>query len=95
MAQNITLTIGGKPYKLVAPNPDSERNMRVAAEEINKTLAKFSEQYPTASETDKLIFTSLTLTVSKLQTMEASRMARSEVDDLCKRLDNYLDGKEI
>lgn len=95
MAQNITLTIGGRPYKLVASSPESERTMRLAAEEVNSKSAQFSNIYPTTSELDKMVFTALTMTAQKIHLEEANRIAGAEVKDLCKRLDDYLDRKEI
>lgn len=92
MAQSITLKIAGKDYPLVASTPEMERRMRLAAEEIASTLAKYDARFPDKALNDKLAFVTLNATVSKLLLQEKSQEFVEEAKKLENEMEAYLDG---
>lgn len=93
MAQSITIKIGGIEYPLVANSPEVEQLYRLAAEDINKLLAKYDERYGDKSLADKLAFVSLQEAVSKITNQRKLHTLVDEVNGLNSDLQAYLDGK--
>ena len=56
MAQDITLNVAGKPYRLSAATPEMEQLMRVAAQEVSDMLTRFDSRFPESNPEDKLVF---------------------------------------
>lgn len=90
MAQSITLKIAGKEYPLMANSPEMEQVMRLAAEDINKMLAKYDEKFPTYPLVDKLAFVTLNETVSKLNAQRKMTALAEEATALKADTDAYL-----
>lgn len=95
MAQSITIKIAGKDYPLVATTPDRERQMRLAAEDVNSMLSRYDEKFPEKALIDKLAFVALNQAVGKIAIREESAKCAGEVQSLEGELDSYLKGKEI
>lgn len=90
MAQSITLKIAGKDYQFVAQTPESERLMRLAAENINAMYSKYDERFPDKTPVDKLAFVSLMQSMNMLQAQNKATKLSSEADALKAELDAYL-----
>jgi len=91
MAQNITLKIAGHEFPLAVNSEESERTMRLAAEDVEKLLAKYSEKMPDRQLVDRMILVALGEAVGKLQ--NASRLAAvaDEVGALKSEVAKYID----
>ena len=94
MAQSITIKIAGKDYPLVAATPERERQMRMAAEDINSMLSRYDEKFPDRALIDKLAFVALNQAVGKIAITEESAKCVDEVRSLECELDSYLKGLE-
>lgn len=90
--QNITLQIAGKEFALKASSPEQEQAMRLSAERINATLAKYDEKYPGKPLDDKLIFVCLNETVSRILMQNKLSALSAEVTALKDDTDAYLAG---
>ncbi|MCR5519854.1 MAG: cell division protein ZapA [Bacteroidales bacterium] len=90
MDQKITLNIANQAFPVKAANPEMERFMRIAAEDINKMLARYDEKYPDKSMTDKLLFVVLTQAVSRLQAQKKLNDVSAENEKLLSELSAYL-----
>lgn len=92
--QNITLKISGKEFALRASSPEMEQAMRISAEHINETLAKYDQKYPDKPLEDKLIFVCLNETVGKILMQNKLSALSAEVTSLKDDTDAYLAGIE-
>ena len=88
--QSITLKIAGKEYPLKVQAGQSEKNMRLAAENINQMLSKYDERFPNRSTLDKLIFVTLNEAVGRLSTSQKYKDLKEEMDKLGSELESYL-----
>ena len=91
MAQNIKLKIAGKEYPMVAPTPEMEEAMRLAAEEINRKFNSYDLRYPDKPALDKLIIVTLNETVNRIACQKRMQQLGEEVDALQADLDSYLE----
>jgi len=91
MDQNIKLKIAGLEFPLKASSPEMERLMRLAAEDINKMMARYDEKYPDKTLTDKLLFVTLTETVGKLSAQGKISSITNEAEALQAELKSYLE----
>lgn len=92
--QSITLRIAGKEYSLRAASPEMEQLMRLAADDINRMLAKYNEKFPDKSLEDKLAFVTLNETVSKISYQRKLASLCDEAKALKEDTDSYLKGIE-
>ena len=90
MDQNITLNIAGNQFQLKASTPDMERLMRIAAEDINKMLDRYTERNPDKKLEEKLLFVTLTQAVSRLTAQSKLNAAMAEAESLANKLADYL-----
>ncbi len=90
MEQNITLKIAGQDFPLKASTPEMERLMRIAAEDINKMLARYDEKYPDKELTEKLLFVTLTQAVSRLTAQTKLNAMSESQQKLAEGLSSYL-----
>lgn len=90
MAQNIKLKIAGIEYPMVAPTPEMEEAMRLAADEINRKYNSYDAKYPDKSALDKLIIVTLNETVNRIACQKKMQMLGSEAKELQDDLDAYL-----
>ena len=49
MAQDITLKVAGKPYRLSAATPEMEQLMRLAVADVTAMMTKFDARFPDSS----------------------------------------------
>lgn len=92
MAQNIKLKIAGTDYPMVAPTPEIEEAMRIAAEEINRKYNAYDAKYPDKTAFDKLVIVTLNETVNRVATQKRMQQLGEEADALQADLDAYLSG---
>lgn len=94
MDQSITLKIAGKEYPLKASSPEMEQLMRLAAEDVNNMLARYTEKFPDKTLEDKLAFVTLQEAVFKISAQRKVQSLAEEVSALKKDTDAYLQGIE-
>lgn len=87
---NVTLHIAGNEYVLKAKTPESEQAMRLAAEEINRSLDKYNAVYPDKSLADKLVFVTLNQTANKILYQRRLAKLGESVKALKEDTDAYL-----
>ena len=92
MAQSISIKIAGKNYPLVAASPERERQLRLAAEEVNAMLLRYDVKYPDTQLVDKLVFVALNQAVGRIAAKEDFAGYTSELHSLEHDLENYLEG---
>lgn len=90
MAQNITIKIAGKEFPLSSSGEESERMMRLAAEDVGKLLAKYDAKMPDRSLEDKLILVALGETVEKIRVHSRISEIAAEADSLKSEIAGYL-----
>jgi len=88
--QGITLKIAGRVYAVRATSPEQERQMRLAAEEINKVLEVYDQRFPNKTEFDKLAFVTLNEALGKMDALSTAAATVNEANVLTDRLGNYL-----
>ena len=93
MAQSITIKIAGTEYSLVANTPEAEQMYRMAADDVNRQLAKYEAKYANLSAVDKFAFVCLQEAVGKLSSMRKQNLLATEVEDVKSELEAYLKGK--
>ena len=91
MAQDITLNVAGKPYRLSAATPEAEQLMRVAATEVSTMLARFDARFPESSPEDKLIFVAIQEAAGKLSAQKKMSRLAEEVESLGADVAAYLE----
>lgn len=94
MAQKITLKIAGRDFNLDASSPEVESSMRIAAEDINKLMARYDERYPQKSFDEKLLFVTLTETVARVVAQRKVNAMADAEQKLSTGLKAYLAGIE-
>lgn len=94
MDQSITLKIAGREYPLKASSPEMEQLMRLAAEDVNKMLARYTEKYQDKTLEDKLAFVTLQEAVFKISAQRKAQALTDEVEALKKDTEAYLKGIE-
>lgn len=92
--QSITLKIAGKDYSLKASSPEMEQTMRLAADDVNKMFANYTQMYPDRTPEDKLAFVALLETVNMLRIQRKAHQLGEEVKALQTEADSYLAGVE-
>ena len=90
MDQNITLVIAGKQFNLKASSPVMEQSMRLAAEDINRMLDRYTEKYPEKDYEEMLLFVTLTETVYKFNAQNKLNALSAEHEKLVNELSGYL-----
>ena len=90
MAQNIKLKIAGNEYPMVAPTPEMEEAMRLAADEINRKFYSYDSKYPDKTTLDKLIIVTLNETVNRIACQKRMQQLGEEAKELQDDLDAYL-----
>ena len=94
MEQNITLVIAGRPFQLKAATPEMEQSMRLAAEDINRMLDRYTEKYPDKELIEKLLFVTLTQTVYRFNAQKKYNELSSEHEKLATEIAAYLSKTE-
>ena len=94
MDQSITLKIAGKEYPLRASSPEMEQLMRLAAEDVNKMLSRYTEKYPDKSLEEKLAFVTLQEALFKISAQRKAAAIVDEISSLKSDTDAYLSGIE-
>jgi len=92
--QSITLKIAGKDYSLKANSPEMEQAMRLAADDVNKLFAHYTEIYPDRNPEDKLAFVALLETVYKITTQRKAKALADELKAFEAETGTYLKGIE-
>lgn len=87
----ITVKIAGTDYKLKADSPEAEQFTRLAADEINKMLAKYDARFTDRTLSDKLVFVALLETKVKLQYAARMNEIVKETMLLKEETDSYLE----
>ena len=92
MAQDITLKVAGKPYRLSAASPEMEQLMRLAAAEVSEMVTKFDARFPDSSPEDKLVFVAIQEAAGKLSAQKKMSRLVAEVEELQGDVASYLEG---
>ena len=92
MAQDITLKVAGKPYRLSAASPEMEQLMRLAAAEVSEMVTKFDARVPDSSPEDKLVFVAIQEAAGKLSAQKKMSRLVEEVEALQGDVNSYLEG---
>ena len=92
MAQDITLKVAGKPYRLSAASPEMEQLMRLAAAEVSEMVTKFDARFPDSSPEDKLVFVAIQEAAGKLSAQKKMSRLVEEVEELQGDVTSYLEG---
>ncbi|MBR5075446.1 MAG: cell division protein ZapA [Bacteroidales bacterium] len=91
MAQDITLNVAGKPFRLSAASPEMEQLMRLAAQDVTAMLAKFDSRFPESSYEDKLVFAAVQEAAGKLSAQKKMSRLVGEVESLEADVAAYLE----
>ena len=91
MAQDITLKVAGKPYRLSAASPEMEQLMRIAAEAIGKRLAQYDAKFPDKELLDKLVFVTLNETINRIAAQRKLTAREEGEKKLLDEMTSYLD----
>lgn len=92
MAQDITLKVAGKPYRLSAASPEMEQLMRLAAADVSEMVTKFDARFPDSSPEDKLVFVAIQEAAGKLSAQKKMSCLVAEVEELQGDVTSYLEG---
>ena len=92
MAQDITLKVAGKPYRLSAASPEMEQLMRLAAADVSAMVTKFDARFPDSSPEDKLVFVAIQEAAGKLSAQKKMSRLVAEVEELQGDVTSYLEG---
>ncbi|MBQ9450973.1 MAG: cell division protein ZapA [Bacteroidales bacterium] len=92
MAQDITLKVAGKPYKLSAASPEMEQLMRLAAADVTAMMTRFDARFPDSSPEDKLVFVAIQEAAGKLSAQKKMSRIVEEVEALQGDVAAYLEG---
>jgi len=92
MAQDITLKVAGKSYRLSAATPEMEQLMRLAASDVEAMLTKFDSRFPENSAEDKLAFVAIQEAAGKLSAQKKMARLVAEVEALEGDVAAYLEG---
>ena len=92
MAQDITLNVAGKPFRLSAASPEMEQLMRLAAQDVSAMLTKFDARFPESSPEDKLTFVAIQEAAGKLSAQKKMSRLVEEVQALEGDVAAYLEG---
>lgn len=92
--QSITLKIAGKDYSLKANSPEMEQAMRIAADDVNKLFAHYTEIYPDRNPEDKLAFVALLEAVYKITTQRKAKALADDLKAFGNDVASYLKGIE-
>ena len=92
MAQDITLKVAGKPYRLSAATPEMEQLMRAAAADVSAMVTKFDARFPDSSPEDKLVFVAIQEAAGKLSAQKKMSRLVAEVEELQGDVTSYLEG---
>ena len=92
MAQDITLKVAGKPYRLCASTPEMEQLMRLAAADVSAMMTKFDARFPESSPEDKLTFVAIQEAAGKLSAQKKMSRLVEEVQALEGDVVAYLEG---
>ena len=90
MAQDITLKVAGKPYRLSAATPEMEQLMRLAAADVTAMMTKFDARFPDSSPEDKLVFVAIQEAAGKLFAQKKIARLAEEVESLGADVAAYL-----
>ena len=91
MAQDITLTVAGKPYRLSAASPEMEQLMRLAAAEVSTMMTRFDSRFPESGAEDKLVFVAIQEAAGKLSAQKKMSRLAEEVESLGADVAAYLE----
>ena len=92
MAQDITLNVAGKPFRLSAASPEMEQLMRLAAQDVSAMLTRFDSRFPESSAEDKLVFVAIQEAAGKLSAQKKMSRLAEEVESLGTDVAAYLEG---
>ena len=92
MAQDITLKVAGKPYRLSAASPEMEQLMRLAAADVSEMVTKFDARFPDSSPEDKLVFVAIQEAAGKLSAQKKMSRLVAEMEELQGDVTSYLEG---
>ena len=92
MAQDITLKVAGKPYRLSAATPEMEQLMRLAAADVSAMMTKFDARFPERSPEDKMAFVAIQEAAGKLSSQKKMQRLVEEVQALDADVAAYLEG---
>ena len=92
MAQDITLKVAGKPYRLSAATPEMEQLMRLAAADVTAMMTKFDARFPESSPEDKLAFVAIQEAAGKLSAQKKMSCLVEEIQALDADVAAYLEG---
>lgn len=94
MEQRITVRIAEREYVLMAPTPESEEYIRLAAAAINKKIAGYSAKFPGKNMVDILSFVALNESIGSISLQRKLQAVKDEASLLKKETDSYLDNIE-
>ena len=90
MEQKVNLVIAGRQFQLKANTPEMEQSMRIAAEDINKMLDRYTEKYPDKELVEMFLFVTLTQAVSRIDVLKKLNEITAEGAKLAGDLSEYL-----
>ena len=90
MDQKITIKIAGRPYVLKASTPEHEQLIRLAAEDVNKKLARLSSSFPGRTPEDILTFLALNECISRIAFGKINEAAEKEAAELVAETVAYI-----
>ena len=91
MAQDITLKVAGKSYRLSAASPEMEQLMRLAASDVSAMMTKFDSRFPDSGMEDKLVFVAIQEAAGKLSAQKKMSRLVEEVQALEGDVAAYLE----
>ena len=94
MEQRITVRIADREYVLMAPTPESEEYIRIAADAISKKIAGYSAKFPGKNMVDILSFVALNEGLGSVALQRKFEAVMAEAATLKKDTDAYLDNIE-
>lgn len=92
--QRIKLVICGREYPMEADSPQTERLMRLAAEEVDRLLSDLGRRYAETSLEDKLMIIAVQRVASNLLMQKKLQDLESETTALGQELSAYLEGEK-
>lgn len=94
MDQRITVKIAEREYVIMAPSPESEELIRLAASAINKKISAYTAKFPGKNMIDILSFVALNESIGSLSVQRKFEALNAEINNLKKDTDTYLENIE-
>ena len=94
MAQSITIKVAGKEFPFQVTSEETEHYMRLAADNVNELLGRYTTQFPDKELADRLVFVALIEAIDKLKALKKLDTNSRELKSLGSALQSYLESVE-